>query len=194
MIKNRPPLSSVPPINKKILSQYFARNLFFQTALFLTGTIFLYKFYANVNSAPLLKTRKSFSFESDPYSGKVSCSFKEVPNYQHGYWGINNDNQSINNSILSYKINKNFKNSPKSTTNNLNYGIFVFKVYLTYSWAYLIYEIIIILSLARSQSAKRHSWAPRNLLALERGESTISKAEPIKRVLIKIEVAERSNR
>ena len=95
MIKNRPPLSSIPPINKRILGQHLARNLFFQTAILLTGTIFLYKFYTNVNSAPLLKTRKSFSFEADPFSGKVSCSFKEVPNYQHGFWALNNDNQSI---------------------------------------------------------------------------------------------------
>ncbi len=76
MVKNRPPLSSIPPINKKVVSQFLARNLFTQAALLLTGTIFLYKFYANVNSAPLVKTRKAFSFESDPYSGKVSCNFK----------------------------------------------------------------------------------------------------------------------
>lgn len=85
MVRNRPPLSILPTINKRVVSQYLARNLFFQTAFFLTGAIFLYKFYVNANSAPFIKSRKSFSFEADPYSGKVSCAYRDVPNYQHGY-------------------------------------------------------------------------------------------------------------
>lgn len=126
MIKNRPPLSSVPPINKRILGQHLARNIFFQTACLLTGTIFLYKFYANINSAPLLKTRKSFSFEADPFSGKVSCSFKEVPNYQHGYWALNNDNQSITTQYYHTKI---FK---VNTTQIIKVTLcFLFKVYFS---------------------------------------------------------------
>ena len=88
MVKNRPPLSILPQPNKRIVAQYLARNLYFKVAFFLTGSIFLYKFYVNANSAPFVKSRKSFSFEADPYTGKVSCSFRDVPNYQHGYWSI----------------------------------------------------------------------------------------------------------
>jgi hypothetical protein len=85
MVNNRPPLSILPQVNKRIVAQYLARNVYLKVAFFLTGSIFLYKFYVNANSAPFVKTRKSFSFEADPYSGKVSCSYKDVPNYQHGY-------------------------------------------------------------------------------------------------------------
>ena len=85
MVKNRPPLSILPTVNKRIVSQYLARNIYFQTAFALTGAIFIYKFFVNANSAPFVKSRLSFAFESDPYTGKVSCNVSSVPNYQHGY-------------------------------------------------------------------------------------------------------------
>lgn len=85
MVRNRPPLSILPTVNKRIVSQFLARNIYFQTAFLLTGSIFLYKFYVNANSAPFVDTRTSFSFESDPYTGKVSCNVRLVPNHQHGY-------------------------------------------------------------------------------------------------------------
>lgn len=62
MVKNRPPLSVLPQVNKRILSQYFARGIFTQGALVLFFSVFMYKFYLNLNSAPFLKTKKTFSF------------------------------------------------------------------------------------------------------------------------------------
>ena len=85
MISNRPPLSILPSVNKRIVSQYIARSFFAKGALLLLGPIFIYKFYVNLNSAPFLKTRKTFNFEADPYSGKVKCTYQDVPNHQHGY-------------------------------------------------------------------------------------------------------------
>lgn len=85
MVHNRPPLNILPQVNKRIVSQYFARNIYLNTAVALIGSIFLYKFTINANSAPFLKTRKEFNFKADPYSGKVSCSYRDVPNVQHGY-------------------------------------------------------------------------------------------------------------
>ena len=85
MVSNRPPLSIAPPANKRLISQYFGRNVYFLTSAGLLGFIFLHKFFININSAPYTKSRKAFSFECDPYSGKVSCNFRDVANYQHGY-------------------------------------------------------------------------------------------------------------
>jgi hypothetical protein len=85
MIKNRPSLSLIPNPNKRLISQYLARNLFTGGAVLLTSFVLLYKFFVNANSAPFLKTRKSFNFQADPYTGKVNCTFQDVPNYQHGF-------------------------------------------------------------------------------------------------------------
>jgi hypothetical protein len=85
MIKNRPPLGILPSINKRIMAQYHARNFYLNTAVALIGGLFLYKFWINANSTPFLKSRKSFSFKADPYSNKVSCDYRDVPNFQHGY-------------------------------------------------------------------------------------------------------------
>jgi hypothetical protein len=85
MVKNRPPASILPPVNKRLIAQYIGRNVFALGALGFGSLIFLYKFYINANSLPFLKSRKSYSFQADPYSGKVSCNYQDVPNYQHGY-------------------------------------------------------------------------------------------------------------
>ena len=85
MVKNRPPLSILPAPNKRLISQYMARTSFTVGVLAFAGSIFVYKFWLNAHSSFFLKSRKSFSFETDPYSGKVNCNYKEVPNNQHGY-------------------------------------------------------------------------------------------------------------
>jgi hypothetical protein len=85
LVKNRPPVSILPAINKRLVGQRLARTAYSVTIFGLMGSILLYKFWLNANSAPFLKSRKSYSFESDPYSGKVRCTYNEVPNYQHGY-------------------------------------------------------------------------------------------------------------
>ena len=85
MVKNRPPQNILPPVNKRLIAQYFGRNIYFVSAFGLFGLIFLHKFYLNANSGPYIKSRKAYTFESDPYSGKVSCNFRDVPNYPHGY-------------------------------------------------------------------------------------------------------------
>jgi len=102
MVKNRPSLDILPSINKRILGQYHARNLYLNTTVALISGLFLYKFWINTNSTPFVKSRKSFSFQSDPYSNKVSCNFSDVPNFQHGYWSLKNPN---NVTILSYHYN-----------------------------------------------------------------------------------------
>ena len=88
LVRNRPPLSVLPPPNKRLVSQFLARSLFTTTSFILCGSIFLYKFYINANSEPILKTRKEFSFEADPYSSQVSCNHRDIPNRQHDYWVI----------------------------------------------------------------------------------------------------------
>ena len=85
MIQNRPPASILPSVNKRLLSQFKARTIF-TTAAFATATaVLLYKFLLNANSKPLLKNRKSFRWESDPYTGQVSCNYRDIPNDQHNY-------------------------------------------------------------------------------------------------------------
>lgn len=74
MVKNRPSASVLPSINKRLLAQYLGRSSFSVASFALIGGIFLYKFALNANSGPFLKSRKSFNFESDPYSGKVRCT------------------------------------------------------------------------------------------------------------------------
>lgn len=85
MMKNRPPVSILPDINKRLISQRIVRMGFTVSAVALLGSIFVYKFWLNANSGLFLKTRKAFRFDVDPYSGKVRCNFNDVPNYQHGY-------------------------------------------------------------------------------------------------------------
>jgi hypothetical protein len=49
------------------------------------GAIVLYKYFVENSSLYLIKTTKKFNFESDPYTGKVKCTYTDVPNKQHGY-------------------------------------------------------------------------------------------------------------
>lgn len=76
MVKNHPPAGILPAVNKRLLAQYFGRNVFGVTAFAALGWIFLYKLDLNLNSGPVLKSRKSYSFEGDPFSGKVRCSYR----------------------------------------------------------------------------------------------------------------------
>ena len=85
MVKNRPSASILPSINKRLLSQFLGRSSFATASFVLFGGIFIYKFMLNANSGPFLKSRQSFNFEADPYSGKVRCTHQSVPNYEHGY-------------------------------------------------------------------------------------------------------------
>jgi hypothetical protein len=75
MVKNRPTIAQVPAINKRILAQKIGTNAFFFLGLTTIGTLILYKYFMDASSLYVVKTRKSFSFESDPYSGKVKCSY-----------------------------------------------------------------------------------------------------------------------
>lgn len=81
MVRNRPPASILPSVNKRLLGQYLGRSTFTGISFVLIGSLFIYKFALNNNSAPFLKSRRSFNFEADPYSGKVRCVHNEVPNY-----------------------------------------------------------------------------------------------------------------
>lgn len=86
MIKNRPTLSLVPSINKRILAQRWG----------VTGAIFIgytaifsfiaYKYFLDIASLELVKTKKQFTFESDPFTGKVKCNYFDAPNKLYGFW------------------------------------------------------------------------------------------------------------
>ncbi len=60
------------------------------------GAIVLYKYFVENSSLYLIKTTKKFNFESDPYTGKVKCTYTDVPNKQHGYWVNINEIKSNN--------------------------------------------------------------------------------------------------
>lgn len=75
MIKNRPSLALVPQINKVVLGRRFALNIFAFTSFATISSLIIYKWFSNEMSLSLLKTKKSFTFEADPYSGKVKCSY-----------------------------------------------------------------------------------------------------------------------
>ena len=85
LVRNRPPLSVAPSVNKRLVSQYLARNLFFGGGILLMGGVFLYKFWINTNSLPFLKVRKDYRWEVDVYSGQVNCSHREIPYRQHDF-------------------------------------------------------------------------------------------------------------
>jgi hypothetical protein len=85
MIKNRPALSTLPKVNNSVMGQQLGFKAGISAGLFGFAAILIYKIYLNNFSLELYKTKKQFAFESDPYSGKVRCSYTEVPNRQHGF-------------------------------------------------------------------------------------------------------------
>lgn len=76
MVQNRPSASILPSVNRRLIAQYQGRTIFAVGTLGLLGTILLYKFFLNANSRPFLKSRKTFRWESDPYSGQVRCTYQ----------------------------------------------------------------------------------------------------------------------
>jgi hypothetical protein len=85
MVNNRPNLSIIPPVNKRILAQKWGVQGFILFSITSVISLIGYKYFLDVSSLYVNKTKKSFSFESDPYSGKVKCNFTEVPNKQYGF-------------------------------------------------------------------------------------------------------------
>lgn len=85
MIKNRPSATLVPSVNKRILAQKWGVQGLILAGITSYVCIVGYKYFTDVSSLYLVKTKKSFSFESDAYSGKVKCNYTEVPNKQYGY-------------------------------------------------------------------------------------------------------------
>lgn len=85
MVKNRPALSLLPPVNKRLVAQFMSRSFYMTAAFVSIVSILGYKFVLNSNSIPFLRTRKNFRFESDPYSGKVRCSYNDVVNREYDY-------------------------------------------------------------------------------------------------------------
>lgn len=85
MIKNRPNLSIVPPINKRILAQKWGITTAIMLGLTSYLSIVAYKYFLDFSSLYVVKTKKAFTFETDPFSGKVKCNYTEVPNKQYGF-------------------------------------------------------------------------------------------------------------
>ena len=84
MINNRPNVSIVPPVNKRILAQKVGLTGFMLFGTFTVMSLISYKYFLDISSLYLVKTKKAFTFDSDPYSGKVKCNYTEVPNKQYG--------------------------------------------------------------------------------------------------------------
>ena len=78
MIKNRPVLSVVPGVNRRLHASRI--GMFYTINLFVVGftAIFAHRYFTDKFSYQLYDTRKDFRFRSDPYSGKVSCEFRDV--------------------------------------------------------------------------------------------------------------------
>ena len=85
MIKNKPSLSLIPEANKRLLAQGLGIRVAILSGIGFFGSTVLYKYFIDNTSLYLTKTKKEFSFESDPYTGKVKCDYTDVSNRQHGY-------------------------------------------------------------------------------------------------------------
>jgi hypothetical protein len=85
MIKNRPSLSIVPPVNKRILAQKWGITAVIMVGITSYLSIVATKFFLDFSSLYVVKTKKAFTFETDPFSGKVKCNYTEVPNKQYGF-------------------------------------------------------------------------------------------------------------
>ena len=73
MINNRPPLSILPSVNKKLHLPRIAANAVLPAVVFSFLGVFTYQLITRTMSYQLYDTRKQFQFKSDPYSGTVSC-------------------------------------------------------------------------------------------------------------------------
>ncbi len=85
MIKNRPSISVVPSVNKRILAQRWGITGAILFGVTSSLSLIAYKYFLDVSSLYVVKTKKAFTFESDPLSGKVKCNYTEVPNKQYGF-------------------------------------------------------------------------------------------------------------
>jgi hypothetical protein len=85
MIKNRPNASILPHPNRRILAELLGMRTFtfFSFAAFLGGVLLLHT--REQLSHKLYNTRKVFKFKTDPYSGKINCTFKELPYKMSGF-------------------------------------------------------------------------------------------------------------
>ena len=95
MIANRPLLSILPSVKPKVYSQYLGLNWY---ALIVVSSILgiaAYKQSNDLTSMKTYNTRKNFSFEADPYSSKVSCSFKDAPYTQQKFWNDQYKNHKL---------------------------------------------------------------------------------------------------
>lgn len=95
MIANRPTLSLIPSIKPKVYGQYLGINWysFIIFASFLG--IAAYKQTNDLTSLRTYNTRKNFSFEADPYSSKVSCSYKDAAYTQQRFWNDQYKNHKL---------------------------------------------------------------------------------------------------
>lgn len=85
MIKNRPNVSIVPPANKRIIAQKWGITAAIMLGFTSYLSIVAYKYFLDFSSLYVVKTKKAFTFESDPFTGKVKCNYTEVPNKQYGF-------------------------------------------------------------------------------------------------------------
>ena len=78
MLKNKPSISIVPQVNKRIIAGRIGMGYLLNFAVLSTSLIFMYKLTTQTFSYQLYDTRKNFRFLSDPYSGKVSCQYRDI--------------------------------------------------------------------------------------------------------------------
>jgi hypothetical protein len=85
MISSRPNPALIPHANRRILSELLGTRVFTSCifAAFL-GSVLLLQMREHL-SFKLYKTQKTFTFKSDPYSGKVNCTYRVVPYKMYGF-------------------------------------------------------------------------------------------------------------
>lgn len=80
MITNRPALSLIPSARPKVFAQYLGMNWFISLSFIAVAGIFFFHLNERLKlPVEPTKTTKKFAFESDPYSGKVHCTYKSIP-------------------------------------------------------------------------------------------------------------------
>jgi hypothetical protein len=79
MIRKRPALNLLAKPNTRVLTNALGMNVFVTFVAVSIFGIVLYKQMLGLNATYIFDQRKQFTFEVDPFSNKVHCTWKDVP-------------------------------------------------------------------------------------------------------------------
>lgn len=85
MLKNQPHINDLPQVNKRILAGNWGKNIFIVGSIGMFGYYMITKMAMNYRANGYFEERKSFVFESDPYTQKVRCQYGNIPNSHEFY-------------------------------------------------------------------------------------------------------------